>query len=242
MSWNRIKSYPNNSLLFGLCVLRKRGRSWLKRQRKFLAWWQWHSSHLKLIYFIPSLRDPNPSYGPITPSSSNPSSLLSFCSPSYLFSVNTNSQRPDCAYNPPRLDKPLISSLSLPPEDPGFEFLFLTSLWGPGFFPVEEPDPKLSSGDPSERAAQSWHDQKQRHWAQGIESSVHVQTGEEGWDLPDFHVCFSFSPFLIVGDCYCIHVQLDVLLHTNVSKLSVALYFSFADVPWQRCDVLTTRC
>lgn len=40
----------------------------------------------------------------------------------------------------------LISSLSSLPKDLGFDFFFLTSLWGPGFFPadsVENPDPPL---------------------------------------------------------------------------------------------------
>lgn len=165
-----------------------------------------------------------------------------FCSRSYLFSFNTNSRRPDCAYNPPWLDKPLISSLSPLPEDPGFEFLFLTSLWGPGFFPVEESDPKLSSGDPSERAAQSWQDQKQRHGAQGIESSVHAQTREEGWGSQTFHVALSLS----LSPSFLLWVIVTTCPVGRVAAykcvLTAALYFSFADVPWQRCDVLTTRC
>ena len=97
---------------------------------------------------------------------------------------------------------------------------------------------------------QSRQDQKERRGAQGIESSVHVLTGEEGQDSLAFHVSLSLSPSISSPLSpsysglffYCTHVQPDVLLHTNVFTLTAALNFPFVDVPWQRCDVLTTRC
>lgn len=114
------------------------------------------SSKVNLFYSLP--QKPRPFLLPHH--SSHPSTSHLFLFPSCIFGSNTNPQRPDCAYNPPWIDKPLISSLSPIPKDLGFGFFFLTSLWGWGFYPVETPDPKLSSGDPSERAVPSWQDQK----------------------------------------------------------------------------------
>lgn len=49
-------------------------------------------------------------------------------SPSCISGFNTNPQRPDCAYNTPWIDKPLISSLSSLSKHPGFEGFFFSDL------------------------------------------------------------------------------------------------------------------
>lgn len=124
-------------------------------------------------------------------------------SPSCISGFNTNPQRPDCAYNTPWIDKPLISSLSSLSKHPGFEVFFLsfflTSLWGPGLFPVEKTNPKLTSGDRSERAVRSWQDQTWRHGAQGIELCTCTDLGG-GMRLTSFSWMF-LSPVLI-GDAF----------------------------------------
>lgn len=201
LHWNKLNLFPT----IVSCSLRLRMRSWLNRQKN-LAWWQLSSFQLKLISFILSLRNPGLSYSIITPPT--PHSPTPF---SCIFGSNTNPQRPDCAYNPPWIDKPLISSLSPLPKDPGFEFFFLTSLWGSGFFPVEEPDPKLSSGDPSERAVPSWQDQKAP--SSGNSAPSYMFRWQRRYETC-FYVCVSllfYSGGLLLYTC-----QSDMWLHTQM--------------------------
>lgn len=137
------------------------------------------SSKSNLFILLP--RGPAPSYCPISPSFLPPLILhsLLLVSLSCVFSFNANPQRPDCAYNPPWLDKPPISRVSTFPKDPGFEFLFLTSL-----FEVQDSSQWRSQTQSSHMVTFPTElCQAEGIKSRGIDhreqSSVHVETGEE---------------------------------------------------------------
>lgn len=84
------------------------------------------SSKTNLFYSLP--RRPSPFS---LPHHSSPPPIPQPHSPSCISGFNTNPRRPDCAYNTPWIDKPLISSLSSLSKHPGFEvffFFFLSDL------------------------------------------------------------------------------------------------------------------
>lgn len=119
-------------------------------------------------------------------------------SPPCISGFNTNPQRPDCAYNTPWIDKPLISSLSSLSKHPGFEFFFFSPRFSSScrpLFEVQVSSLRRSQTQSSHLATRPREPKDQTHEAWGWGNrALCVCTLEGGMRLASFF-CMFLSTF-----------------------------------------------